>query len=205
MKHGDVFCTLIPCWQLELYNSHVNGQQDFYADVHEQLRKNRDVENDAEQQLQFMKICCDVAQTDFTDFFEQWGMLVPMKETIEDLSSIQGKVNYSRSFTITKQQVNDLKKYSAKYKKPAQNIQYIHDNNVDMFRSDGTNVKGNVEWAGNTINIKDWQHVAVYEVYYYGELFRVTPFSVISFRDGRDKDLVAIYALPVKGNKVRVH
>lgn len=205
MKHGDVFCKLIPFWQLELYNSQVNGQKDFYADVHEQLRTYPVIESDAEQQLQFMKICCDVAQTDFTDFFEQWGMLVPMKETIEDLSSIQGKVNYSRSFTITKQQVNDLKKYSAKYKKPAQNIQYIHDNNVDMFRSDGAIVKGDVEWAGNTINIKDWQNVVAYEVYYDEKLLRVTPFSVISFRDDRDKNLVAIYAVPVIGNKVRVH
>ncbi|WP_163630439.1 M60 family metallopeptidase [Paludibacter sp. 221] len=205
MKHGDVFCKLIPFWQLELYNSQVNGQKDFYADVHEQIRTSPMIESDAEQQLQFMKICCDVAQTDFTGFFEKWGMLVPMKETIEDLSSIQGKVNYSRSFTITQKQVDDLKRYARKYKKPVQNIQYIHDGNVEMFKTDAAIVKGEVKWTGNAIDITDWQNVAVYEVYYNGKPLLVTPFPSISFRDDRDKNLLAIYAIPVKGAKVRVH
>lgn len=202
MKHGDVFCRLIPFWQLQLYNADIKGQKDFYADVHEQIRINPDPETDSEAQLQFMKICCDAAKTDFTDFFEKWGLLAVIDENVSDHSSIPNQVYGRKDFTITQQQVNDLKKYAGKYKKPDVNIHYIHDECISTFKNNAKIKQGTFEKSNDTIQMIDWENVIVYEIYDNGKLVLVTPFS--SFKIPAGSSNVTINAIPIKGKPIIV-
>lgn len=202
MKHGDVFCRLIPFWQLQLYNSDVKGQKDFYADVHEQIRINPDPETDAEAQLQFMKICCDAAKTDFTDFFEKWGLLTVIDENVSDHSSIPNQVYGRKDFTITKKDIDALKKHAGKYKKPDVNMHYLHDECIAAFKNAGKIKKGAVEKDGNQIRLSGWENVAVYEVYDNGKLVFVTPFASFKLPDNISKPVIR--AVPAKGESVVV-
>ncbi len=121
LAHKDVFDRLVPFWQLHLYFSR-HGRPDFYADVMEQMRRRRDGGrgNDSiRNQFEFVKICCDVAKLDLTDFFDKWGFFWVGELTVKDYR------NYH--FTITQQMVNDVKSYIAEktYEKPTEDITLI--------------------------------------------------------------------------------
>lgn len=89
---GDVFCKLIPFWQLELYFGKVLGrtpmqQSDhggFYADCFEWVRTHDDLPTAGDQQLEFVYIASKCAGTDLTDFFTKWGFFTPVDTTIDD-------------------------------------------------------------------------------------------------------------------------
>jgi len=125
----DVFCKLVPFWQLKLYMHDVVGKTDFYADVYEAVRNNPNPGTNGECQLQFVKIVCDVAKLDLTDFFEVWGFLTPISKEIED---------YSKEWhIITQEQIDILKAEIAlkNYLKPKHsNIHEINDNNVSSYK-----------------------------------------------------------------------
>ncbi|MDR1023939.1 MAG: M60 family metallopeptidase [Prevotellaceae bacterium] len=120
----DVFCKLVPFWQLKLYMHDVRGKDDFYADVHEAVRINPDPtgrlgsNNNGQCQLEFVRIACDVAQVDFTDFFAKWGFLTP--------------VNLGHnSIVITQSAIDEVKKYirDKKYPPAPDNLYLIDDEN----------------------------------------------------------------------------
>lgn len=200
LKHGDVFCKLIPFWQLQLYNADVMGYRDFYADVHEQIRRNPLPGTDSEELFQFMKICCDVAKTDFTDFFEKWGFLSVIDENVVDHSSIPNQAYSTRDFSVTREQIDRLIKEASKYKKPDVNIHYLHDECIDTFRKGKEIRRGSVERKGDRIEFKDWENVAVYEVYGDGKLLFVTPYS--SFRLPENSPELTIHAVPARGKSI---
>jgi hypothetical protein len=92
--HGDVFCKLVPFWQLKLYMIDVLGKEDFYKDVYQKVRVNPDPVASANGstmdgmcQLEFVKIVCEVAQLDMTEFFTDWGFLRPVELTIDDYAT----------------------------------------------------------------------------------------------------------------------
>jgi hypothetical protein len=119
----NVFDRLVPFWQLHLYFSR-NGRPDFYADVMEQMRNrpHAGTGNDSiKNQFEFVKICCDVARLDLTDFFERWGFFWVGELTVNDYHKYR--------FTITQQIVDETKSYIAKqqYPKPAVDITTIED------------------------------------------------------------------------------
>ncbi len=119
----DVFDRLVPFWQLHLYFSR-NGRPDFYADVMEEMRRRPDAGtgNDSiKNQFEFVKICCDVAKLDLTDFFDKWGFFWVGKVTVDDY----GKYD----FTVTQQMVDETKASVARknYPKPASDLTLIED------------------------------------------------------------------------------
>jgi len=119
----NVFDRLVPFWQLHLYFSR-NGRPDFYADVMEQMRRRPDAGrgNDSiRNQFEFVKICCDVARLDLTDFFEKWGFFRVGEITVKDY----GQYHY----TITQEMVDDVRSYVAEknYEKPSEDITLIED------------------------------------------------------------------------------
>jgi len=123
LDNGDVFDRLVPFWQLHLYFSR-NGRPDFYADVMEQMRLRPDAgtrNNSIRNQFEFVKISCDVAKLDLTDFFEKWGFFWVGELKVGDYG------NYR--YTITRQMVDETKAYIAKkqYKKPAEDITAVED------------------------------------------------------------------------------
>lgn len=119
----DVFDRLVPFWQLHLYFTQ-NGKTDFYADVMEEMRNRPDAGQGNESinnQFDFIKICCDVAKLDLTDFFEQWGFFWSGSLALQDYA------NYN--FTITEKMVNDTKSYiqNKNYPQPTQDITQIEE------------------------------------------------------------------------------
>jgi hypothetical protein len=120
----DVFCKLVPFWQLKLYMHNVRGKDDFYADVHETVRINPDPtgrsgsNNDGQCQLEFVRIACDVAKMDFTGFFVKWGFLTPI-----DLGH--------DNIVITRSAIDEVKQYirDKKYPSAPENLHLIDDEN----------------------------------------------------------------------------
>jgi len=119
----NVFDRLVPFWQLHLYFSR-NGRPDFYADVMEQMRRRPDAgrgDDSIRNQFEFVKICCDVAKLDLTDFFEKWGFFRVGTFTVNDYRQYH--------YQITQQMVDDTKSYIAEkeYEKPAVDITLVED------------------------------------------------------------------------------
>ncbi len=130
---NDVFEKLVPLWQLKLYLQDALGKKDFYKDLHEAIRKQENINvsvlTESYYQLEFVKIACDIAELDLTDFFEAWGFLTVTDEKIEDYGSY--------NFKITPEQIDQVKKYIAgrNYKKPKHpNVYDITDENVSEFQ-----------------------------------------------------------------------
>lgn len=126
---GDVFCKLVPFWQLKLYMHDALGKTDFYPDIYEEVRKRGNPQTDGECQLQFVKIACDIAQLDLTAFFDKWGFLKPINIEIDDYAK--------RYFVVTQEQIDAVKaEIAAKnYPKPKHdNIHLINDNNVNDYK-----------------------------------------------------------------------
>ena len=119
----NVFDRLVPFWQLHLYFAR-NGRPDFYADVMEEMRRRPDAgrgDDSIRNQFEFVKLCCDVAKLDLTDFFDKWGFFWVGDILVKDY----GVYNY----TVTQQMVDETKSYIARkeYKKPTEDITLIKD------------------------------------------------------------------------------
>ncbi len=121
--HDDVFCKLVPFWQLKLYMHDALRNEDFYKDVYEAVRVKPNPATQGQCQMEFVKIACDVAELDLTDFFQAWGFLTPVELEVDDY----GKA----SFSITEQMVNDTKAYivAKNYPKPDHSFERITDDN----------------------------------------------------------------------------
>lgn len=160
------FCKLVPFWQLELYFGKVLGltpiyQSDhggFYADVYEYMRKNPDLPTPGEQQLEFVYLCCKVANMNLLDFFEKWGFLTPVETEIDDY----GKAFFSltsEQIDILKQRVNNL---NLPYPKVA--LEYITDSTIECYKDELEVVKGSVVCNGNVVTLSGWKNVVAFEV-----------------------------------------
>jgi len=119
----DVFNRLVPFWQLHLYFTR-NGQPDFYADVMEQMRRRPDAgqgDDAIKNQFEFVKLCCEVGQTDLTEFFDKWGFFWVGELTINDYGKYQYKIT-SEMVAATKTSIAAMK-----LKKPAEDLTMIED------------------------------------------------------------------------------
>jgi hypothetical protein len=195
--YPDVFCKLIPFWQLELYYSVVKNRSDFYADVHEQIRRRPDPTDDGTAQLEFIRICCDVAREDLTDFFKAWGLLTAFD------SEVKGYYDYypTEHFKCTQQQIDEIVRYAKKYPKPTHNLQYIHEGCLEAFKQNKKIEKGAVERTGYVITA--WKNVAAFEVYDGEKPVFISPKSDFSMPENITKPV--IYAVPAKGEKIRIY
>jgi hypothetical protein len=126
--HNDVFCKLVPFWQLQLYFAEVRGYKDFYKDVHEQIRIKPNPPTDGLCQLEFVKTVCDVAQLNMLEFFEAWGFLTPIDQDINDYGV--------RRLTVTQEQIDEVINYVNQqgYPAPLAEVHYITDNMVNDFK-----------------------------------------------------------------------
>ena len=95
-QEEEVFCQLVPFWQLELYMNKVLGNSDFYKDVFEHLRTNPTLSTAGDQQTEFVANCSEQAGLNLFDFFERWGFLTPIDEHVGDYSGGQMSVTEAR-------------------------------------------------------------------------------------------------------------
>lgn len=126
--HTDFFCKLVPFWQLKLYMHDVLGKEDFYKDVYEKVRINPNPPTAGDCQIEFVKIVCDVAKLDLTEFFEAWGFLKPVDIEMDDYGKGQ--------FLVTQDMVTACKAYitGKNYPKPNHKVQDITDENIGNFK-----------------------------------------------------------------------
>ncbi|MGL4327807.1 MAG: M60 family metallopeptidase, partial [Tannerellaceae bacterium] len=195
-KHGDVFCKLIPFWQLQLYSKHIKNMPDFYADLHEMVRTNPDINQGGANQLQFVRWTCDLIGEDLTEFFEAWGFLTPVDFEIDD---------YGKSrFTVTESQISETKNYIASkgYPRPNRIVQYMHDDALQAYMSGANIGTGTASKNGRTITMTNWSNVAVYEIYNGDEMKMISHFN--SFTLPQDYANLRIVAVGVAGDKMNV-
>lgn len=163
---GDVFCKLVPFWQLQLYFGEVLGrtplkQNDkggFYPELFELIRKEKDLPSAGEQQSEFVLSACRVAKMDLTDFFEKWGYLKPVDIEIDDYGKATLRLTEQRANEI-RQKVRDLS-----YPKPDVALEYISDINKEYFKTKDKVVPGQSRKDGNTFTMTGWKNVVAYEV-----------------------------------------
>ncbi len=193
-RESDVFCKLVPFWQLQLYMSNVLGKTDFYKDVHEAVRTTTNQSTDGLSQLEFTKICCNVAKLDLTDFFLKWGLLSAVDYTFDDYGE--------RRFLITEsqaQQTIDAIK-AMNYPKPSHALEYITDLSVATFKTNGAIQKGSVSKTGLQLSFTNWKNVVAFEVYNNSELVFISPASSFTSKS----PFTQVYAVAANGTKVKV-
>lgn len=212
---SDVFCKLVPFWQLQLYFGNALEktplkQQDkggFYPDVYEYVRENPNLPTAGNQQLEFAFICSKISGYDLTDFFTKWGFFTPVDVTIDDYG--EGKL------TVTKDMVDQVKKRISDLhlSKPDVALEYITDNTWKLYKTKPQVVKGTAKRQENKITMSNWQNVVVYEVRNgseNGELIFVsdgvlTPSTSAWFTLTSDwKEGYKIYAVAVDGKRTEV-
>lgn len=127
-RAGDVFVTLCPYWQLQLYVAVARGQADFYPNIFREARATDESGlSNGEMQLLFIRRACDSARLNLTEFFVKVGMLSPMNREMED---------YSRAYiTITDAMCRETMEYISQYPAPDSSvIYYITANTVEVYR-----------------------------------------------------------------------
>ena len=196
VSHDDVFVKLIPFWQLQLYLADIRGYDDFYKDVHEVIRTSEDQRTNGASQVEFVKICSDVAQMDLTDFFAAWGYLTPVNTDINDYGN--------GNLTVTENMVAEVRSYisSKGYPKPDAHFRYITDSNLDVFQSMASVVPGTASVSGGEVNINGSQYAAVYQQERDGKIIFISPkmsFTVPSFSDS-DK----LFAVGANGDREEI-
>lgn len=82
--------------------------------------------------LHLAKMCCDAAQADLSEFFEAYGMFVPVENYF-----VGDYANYL--VTTTKADIDAAKKYMKKYPKKLGNIMFIDDHILPMKDADPDN------------------------------------------------------------------
>lgn len=187
----DVFCQLIPFWQLELYFGKVlgrtpmseNGLGGFYPELYEYCRTNDSPATMGEVQVEFAFIASKIAKLDLTDFFEAWGFFRPVDKTIDDYGSAK--------FAVTQEQIDRVKQRikALNLNKPEAKIQYISDHSVDAYRSKAAIQIGTATIAsGKDITLTGFRNVVAWEV-------RNAAGKLIYLSDGGVKDNPASWVL----------
>lgn len=156
---NDVFCKLVSLWQLQLYFSNALGKTDTYKDLYEKVRTSPNKPNAGEQQLEFVKMMCDVTQTDLTDFFRKWGYLSPFDREIDDY----GKTRIVITQTQIDQAIADIK--AKNYPTLTEKMEYICDSNWEVFKNQLPVQQGTATKSGKTITMNGWKNAVAYEVY----------------------------------------
>ena len=106
-----VFVKLVPFWQLELYLGRAQNKPDFYKDVYEKMRTTTISSlKQGEKQLNFVKVCSDVAQLNLFDFFEAWGFLRTIDMEINDYST--------DDMVVTQEMIDEMRTYLSQYPNP---------------------------------------------------------------------------------------
>lgn len=164
----DLFCQLIPFWQLHLY-SQIEGNCDFYKDLYQKIRNTADKDTPGESQVEFTVLASEVAQLDLTEFFTLWGFYEPIDYTLTDYSTKQ--------FTVNKEMTEDAKQRIAAmgFPKPTKKIEYICEGNLSLYKSGGDIVKGSGMRNGRTFTMTGWKNVVAYEIWSDGKLCFVSP------------------------------
>ena len=194
---ADVFEKLVPFWQIQLLFNNVLGQKDFYASIYEAARTRATGSNNGEYQSNFVKMVVDSAKYDMTEFFEAWGFLKPVNKSIDDYGV--------QTLTITQTQANSLKNYikNKNFAKMPYAMQYITDNNWQLYKNRTEVEKGKAARIGSTYRMQDWKNVVAYEAYQDSKLVNVSIDNQINLT-GDYTEGSKVYAVQYDGTRIEV-
>lgn len=210
---SDVFCKLVPFWQLQLYFGKVLGRTPeempdkggFYPEVFEIIRTSPDLPTAGEQQTEFVYTCSKAAGMNLLDFFTKWGFLTPVDVTINDYGV--GRMN------VTKERIANIRRKveALGYPEPEIALEYITDNNYSLYKTKPTIVPGTSSRSGSVLTMKNWKNVAVYEVknkdnrLIFVSEGMTSPSETASFTIPVDwDDSFSVYAVSASGERVQV-
>ncbi|CEN50033.1 conserved hypothetical protein [Capnocytophaga canimorsus] len=167
---ADVFCQLVPFWQLNLYFSKVKDDPEFSVKLYDKIRavQQKSKIDDGEYQVDFTKTVSDLTQTNLIPFFEKWGFYTPIDKEVDDYGT--------RRVVVTSNYANDIKQQitGAGYTTLTDRIEYICDTNWMYFKNKASVVKGSASKNGSQITTSGYQNVVAYEVYKANELIFVS-------------------------------
>ena len=196
---GDVFCQLIPFWQLNLYFSKVKNDPTFFVKMYEKLRTIplKSQIKDGEYQVDFTKTTSEVAQTNLIPFFEKWGFYVPIDKSVTDYAT--------RQLTVTEAYANQIKGQikSSGLPEITDRIEYICDSNWTYFRDKADVVKGTATKNGRQFTMRNWKNVVAYEVYDGQELIFASNKDTFIIKKDPTAD-TKVYAIAYDGVKTEV-
>ncbi|CEN36634.1 M60 family metallopeptidase [Capnocytophaga cynodegmi] len=196
---GDVFCQLVPFWQLNLYFSKAKGDSEFFVKMYDKLRTLPLKQNikDGEYQVDFTKTTSELTQTNLIPFFEKWGFYVPIDKSVKDY--------VTRQLTVTDVYANQIKNQinGAGYAELTDKIEYICDSNWTYFRDKADVVKGTAAKSGTRITTSGYQNVVAYEVYEGNQLIFVTNKNSFSLKQNPTAN-TKVYAIAYNGQKTQV-
>lgn len=198
---ANVFNQLVPFWQLYLYTKAI-GKDDFYKDLYELMRTAPEIpsEEPGKSQVNFAVRASKIAELDLTDFFEKWGFFIPVDYLRDDYREKQ--------FTVTEEMAADAKNEikSLGYPEPGCCIEYITEDNANLYVTKPAIVGGTVQRDGNNFVISNCQNAVAYQVYSDGKLCFVSPVSTFNVVGTLGND-IEVYAIPASGenNKVKLN
>lgn len=141
----DIWMTTGMFFQLYLY-FHVQGHDpNFYPNLFRKMRKSPinkwsgpsgtgPTSYGKDDYLHLAKMICDVAQADLSEFFEVYGMFIPV-----NMMEVGDYSNYT--VTTTQAHINSAKTYMKKYEKKLGNIMFI-DDRIRKKKADPDNIFG---------------------------------------------------------------
>ncbi|MFJ1439155.1 M60 family metallopeptidase [Capnocytophaga canimorsus] len=196
---ADVFCQLVPFWQLNLYFSKVKDDSEFSVKLYDKIRavQQKSTINDGEYQVDFTKTVSDLTQTNLIPFFEKWGFYTPIDKEVDDYGT--------RRVVVTSNYANDIKQQitGAGYTTLTDRIEYICDTNWMYFKNKASVVKGSASKNGSQITTSGYQNVVAYEVYKANELIFVSNKNSFNIKQNVTNDIV-IYAIAYNGERTQV-
>lgn len=163
---SDVFCKLVPFWQLQLYFGNALEKTPlqtkdfggFYPDVYEYIRTHANLSTPGEQQTEFVYICSLISGYNLIDFFTKWGFLSPINITVNDYGTGTMEVTQTRIDEI-KNRINALN-----LPKPDVALEYISDATWKLYQKKPEVIKGSSSRNGNRITLSGWQNAVAYEI-----------------------------------------
>lgn len=193
----DVFCKLVSLWQLQLYFSNAKGYTDTYKELYEKVRTSPDKPNAGEQQLDFIRMMCEITQSDLTSFFTRWGYLTPYDAEIDDYGASR--------FTITQNQIDVLieEMKGKNYTSMTDKIEYICDSNWEIFKHRGLVHPGTATKNGSVITMNGWKNAVAYEVYEGDTLVFVSNRASFTLENPATSS-TKVYAVAYNGNRTEV-
>ena len=200
MSHGneeDVFCKLVPFWQLELYFNWVLGNEDIYKDIYEDVRLDPNKGTNGKNQVWFAVRASKAAKYDLTEFFEKWGFFTPVDIEIDDYGKPQ--------LTVTKQIADEAKAaiQALGLPKPDHAIEYITDNTVPFYKDNAGIQKGTYTRNEKSFKTQDCGNPIAFEVYDNDKLIFVS--SRKSFNTPTNpQGKVKVIAVSCKGEKIEI-
>lgn len=196
-KEPDVFCKLIPLWQIQLYFSWVLGNDDIYKDIHEDVRLNPDKGGPGMNQMWFAYRASKASGYDLTDFFEKWRFFVPINEDIEDYWTERMTITPATA-ELVKTAIKELN-----LPKPTQALEYITDRTSEFYKSNTKVTSGTFSIDKKQVSTTGCDNAVAIEVFDNDKLvFVSTKPSFNLFKELNDLDKVKIEAVSADGTRV---